>query len=226
VPCNCFETVADQQFTQAKATKELARYRRKGPDKTTRLLLDGLKRTHMVHSKFLDVGAGIGAFTFEMLKVGATHATVVEASPAYLEAASAEAARRDATPLVQFIHGDFVEVSSKLPTAPLVAFDRVICCYPNYAAFLAQAIRHAEQAIAFSYPRDRWYVKAVVWLQNRRRPKTCPFRTFVHPEAKMRHLIEGAGFELVSHKPTLTWSADVFVKRQGKLLHGDGPGPK
>jgi hypothetical protein len=36
--CSLFQYVADQQFNEKKATKELTRYRTKGPGPTTRLL--------------------------------------------------------------------------------------------------------------------------------------------------------------------------------------------
>jgi hypothetical protein len=39
------------------------------------------------------------------------------------------------------------------------------------------------------------------------------FRTFVHPETKMRELIMRTGFDLVSQRRTFVWSADVFIRR-------------
>jgi hypothetical protein len=35
----------------------------------------------------------------------------------------------------------------------------------------------------------------------------------VHPEARMRALVEGAGFELVGHRHSIMGSVDVFVRR-------------
>jgi hypothetical protein len=64
---------------------------------------------------------------------------------------------------------------------------------------------------AFSYPRDRWYVRAGMRLENARRRNG--FRTFVHPETSMRELITRAGFELVFQRRTFVWSVDIFVRR-------------
>lgn len=95
-----------------------------------------------------------------------------------------------------------------------VALDRVVCCYPLYEELLREALRHAERGFAFSYPRDRWYVRAGIRLENAlRRSRRNGFRTFVHPETKMRELITQAGFDLVSQRRTFVWSADVFIRR-------------
>jgi SAM-dependent methyltransferase len=212
--CCGFEHTADLHFTQVKAAKEVQQYRLKGPGRTTRLLLDGLTKAELAGGSLLDVGAGIGTFTLEMIKRGATNAFVVDASSSYLTAASEEATRLLPRAQIQFVHGDFVSIADQMPAADLVTLDRVICCYPLYTPLLTQALRHAERGFAYSYPRDRWYVKAVVWLENVIRSRKSSFRTFVHPESQMKQLIEGAGFELVTRDSTIAWSADVFVKRR------------
>jgi hypothetical protein len=56
-------------------------------------------------------------------------------------------------------------------------------------------------------------VRAGMRLENALRRRKSGFRTFVHPETRMRELITRAGFDLVSQRQTLEWSADVFVRR-------------
>jgi SAM-dependent methyltransferase len=65
-----------------------------------------------------------------------------------------EAERLGRTDAVEFIHADFVSVSSQLPPASLVTLDRVVCCYPSYEGLLNAALTHAERCLALSYPRD------------------------------------------------------------------------
>lgn len=114
---------------------------------------------------------------------------------------------------MQFVNGDFLLVAPRLAGATVVALDRVICCYPVCEPLLALALERAERGFAFSYPRDRWYVKAGNWFENvRRRWRGNPFRTFVHAPREMTAIIEEAGFRLASRRRTLAWSADVFVK--------------
>jgi len=157
------------------------------------------------------IGAGIGALTFEALDRGCSRAVIVDASSAYLAAASDEAGRRGRTGAVQLMKGDFVTVSGKVPAASVVALDRVVCCYPSYQDLLGEALKHAETAIALSYPRERWYVRLFQFLETvGRRMQKNHFTTFVHPEAGIRAMIEGAGFRLVSRRGTLVWHADVY----------------
>jgi len=50
-------------------------------------------------------------------------------------------------------------------------------------------------------------------LENALRRRRNKFRTFVHPETRMRELITAAGFGLVTQTQTFSWSVDVFVRR-------------
>ena len=88
-----------------------------------------------------------------------------------------------------------------------------VCCYPLYEPLLRRALQLARTGFAMSYPRDRWFVRAGMWLENAlRRRRGNPFRTFVHPPSEMMRIIEGAGFRLASRRRTPSWSCDVFVR--------------
>jgi hypothetical protein len=161
----------------------------------------------------LDVGGGLGILSLELLEAGFNEATVVDASSAYLSAASEEATRRGRTTSTQFVHGDFVVLASHLTSASVVALDRAVCCYPSYEPLLRQALALARTGFAMSYPRDRWFVRAGIWFENAmRRREGNRFRTFVHPPSEMMRIIEAAGFMLTRRKRTPAWSADVFLK--------------
>ena len=211
--CGIFDETVDQQFTQKKAQQELERYRQKGPGPTARLLLQGLTQARVIKGALLDIGAGVGALTFELLDRGIDRAVIVEASAGYATAARDESVRRGRTSDVELTRGDFVQVGTTLPMAQVVTLDRVVCCYPVYEPLLTEALRHTERALAVSYPRDRWYIRAVMRLDNALRAPKNKFKTFVHPETQIRDLITRSGFELVFRKHTFVWSADVFVRR-------------
>jgi SAM-dependent methyltransferase len=212
--CSPFECAADQQFNEKKATEELTRYRTKGPGPTTRLLQQGLERAGTLSGTLLDIGSGIGSLTFGLLERGVTNAVAVDASSAYNGVARQEAARLGRADAVRFVHADFVSVASGLPAATAVTLDRVVCCYPSYEALLNTAARHAERSLALSYPRDVWYVRFGVKVENAQRRLTKnPFRTFVHPSARMENLIRSAGFELSTRQETWMWSVDVYTRR-------------
>ena len=211
--CGAFGNTADQHFNAAKVAKELSQYRRKGPGPTTRRLRDGIVSTGLRQGTLLDVGGGLGILSLELLDTGFSRATVVDASSAYLAAASEEATRRGHSTSTEFVHGDFLVVANRLAPANVVTLDRVVCCYPSYEPLLTQALDLARTGFAVPYPRDRWFVRAGIWLENTmRRRSGNPFRTFVHPPSEMLRIIEGAGFTLARRERTPAWSADVFVK--------------
>ena len=211
--CCAFGNTADQHFDAKKVEKELAQYRKKGPGPTTRGLRDGLRSAGLREGTLLDIGGGLGILSLELLDAGFSRAIVVDASSAYLAAAGEEATRRGRSASTEFVYGDFLLVARRLAPSSVVTLDRVVCCYPLYEPLLEQALALARTGFAVSYPRDRWFVRMGIWLENAmRRRSGNPFRTFVHPPSEMMRIIERAGFRLASRRRTLAWSCDVFVK--------------
>jgi magnesium-protoporphyrin O-methyltransferase len=212
--CSSFAGAAGQQFNPAKVAQEVKRYREKGPRPTTRLLVEGIVEAGASGGDVLDIGGGFGGLTLALLERGATGAIVVDASEAYIAAAREEAARVGRAERMQFVRADFVEAAATLPAATVVALDRVICCYPAYESMLGLALSRAGSCLAISYPRDAWYVRLAMTLENlQRRLSGNPFRSFVHPVSMLEELIRCAGFTLASRRQTWMWSADVYTKR-------------
>jgi len=163
--------------------------------------------------RLLDIGAGIGVLTFELLHAGFGHATAVDASSAYMACGREEAARRRVAARVDWVEGDFVDLAPRLPLADVVTLDRVVCCYPAYEPLLTAALERASHAVGLSYPRDRWYVRGMMALENGlRRLRGGTFRTFVHSPAGMIALLRTRGFRLVGRRTTVAWSVDVYAK--------------
>jgi cyclopropane fatty-acyl-phospholipid synthase-like methyltransferase len=209
--CCSFTDSAKAQFTAKDAEDNLARYRRNGPDITTRLLRDALTRAQLISGTVLDIGAGVGALSFELLEGGAVRATAVDAAEACIVAGRNEAVRRGQADRVSFTHGDFVTIARQIPAASLVVMDRVVCCYPAYEPLLNEALGHAGEAFAWSYPRDRWFIRAALTLENAlRQLRSNPFRAFVHPVAEMQRMVRQAGFELVERQQTAKWATEVY----------------
>jgi len=143
---------AEAQFNHKVAERDLRRYRRRGADATTRLMLAELRRWPLEGRRLLDIGGGIGVISRELADTGIASATIVEASPAYLEVARREAGSQYGSRPTQFILGDFAVIAGTLPDADVVTLDRVVCCYPGAEALLRQAAGRARQLLAFSYP--------------------------------------------------------------------------
>ena len=147
-----FGDTADLHFNREKVAKELLRYRRKGPGSTTRGLRDGIALAGLNQGTLLDIGGGLGILSLELLDLGMNRAVVVDASSAYLEAGSGEAARRGHSASIEFVHGDFLVATGQVAPSTVVTLDRVVCCYPFYKPLLEQALQRAERGFAFSYP--------------------------------------------------------------------------
>jgi len=211
--CSPFESAADQQFNARKVAHELKRYRERGPRPTTRLLIDDIARSGALSGTVLDVGCGIGGLTLGLLERGASSAVAVDASTAYVAAAREEAARRGRSDAIEFVHVDFVKAARQLALASVVTLDRVVCCYPSCQQLLDAALDRAERCLALSYPRDVWYVRAAMQLENGRRwLARNAFRTFVHSATTIEATIGRSGFRLVSRHQTWMWSADVYAR--------------
>jgi magnesium-protoporphyrin O-methyltransferase len=209
--CSSFCGTADQQFTAQKAETELQQYRRDGPRATTRLLRDLLGKAELVDHTLLDVGGGIGALTFELLERGVARAMLVDASAAYIASATEEAARRNKSAIVRFVHADFLDVAGQLPPAGIVTLDRVVCCHPDYERLMSAAISLSSGWLALSYPKDRWYVRAALAFENlMRRLKRNPFRTFVHSPVALQTLLARSGFQLIEQRGTFVWRVQVW----------------
>ncbi len=205
----------EAQFNRKVAERDLRRYRHRGADVTTRLMLTELRRWPLEGWQLLDVGGGIGIISAELADTGVVSATVVEASSSYLEVARREVGTRYGPRPTQFILGDFAAIADTLPDADVVTLDRVVCCYPDVDALLRGATTRARRLLAFSYPRDRWYVRTMFalgnfWLRLTRKK----FRAFVHPPDRMRAILEAAGLVRATRRETLVWTLDLY--RRGR----------
>lgn len=213
--CCSFSDSAKAHFDKADAKKTLARYLRKGPDETTRSLRDGLTEAQLVSGTVLDVGAGLGVLSLELLRAGAASATAVDASEAFVESGRMEAARQGTSDRLSFVCADFVDVDESVPAASVVVMDRAICCYPDYQGLLKAALRHAVEGFAWSYPRERWFVRFGIGLENRVRSlRGSPFKAFVHPSGQMHQLVQRHGFQLSAVRQTTMWAIEVY--RRGR----------
>ena len=207
--CHC--QGAEAVFGAKVATRELRQYRRRGPRKTTRLLLDALQAVGVTGRTLLDIGGGIGAIQHELLRAGVTEASGVEASTAYLAAAREEAARQGHADRLRLYHGNFVDLAPELPPADIVTLDRVICCYPDMPALVGLSAARAREAYGLVYPRDTWWVKLGLALGNLALwAWRNPFRAYAHPTAAVDALVRGHGFApRFSHK-TFIWQVVVY----------------
>jgi magnesium-protoporphyrin O-methyltransferase len=209
--CRCHCHATEAQFGPKVARRDLARYRRRGPDTTTRLLLASIRATGIRNARLLDIGAGIGVLHHELFGPIVSEAVHVEAAPAYITVAQEEDERRRQTDRVKYLLGDAVGLGGDLPSADLVTLDRVICCYPDWEQLLRASAAKAERVFAMSLPHDRWHVRAVVAAENLgRRLRGNLFRTFVHPIAAIDRVLGQLGFRRSYAGGTVAWYVALY----------------
>jgi len=224
----CCRALADQ-FDAEHVARELASRRRKGLRTTTRLLVellaDEAAHGHGIEgASLLDIGAGIGDVEAALFERGLSHATHVEASTAYSDAARRLADEGGWRDRVRFETCDFVESVDRLSDADLVVLDRVICCYPDMPTLVDRSASRARILYALSAPRDGWPVRVVIGAENAgRRMKGNRFRTFVHRWSEIDARLRGQGLSPMREARTSAWRIVVY-RRGSASLNGSGAG--
>ncbi|MCL4302954.1 MAG: class I SAM-dependent methyltransferase [Anaerolineae bacterium] len=209
---NCCQCQAiETRFNQKVAAEKLKQYRQKGPEKTTRLLLDALKAEGVAGLTLLDIGGGIGAIQHELLKTGLSSAIGVEASSAYLSASAEEAGRQGHADRIHHYQGNFTDLAATLPATDIVTLDRVICCYHDMPALVELSAARANKLYGLVYPRDTWWTKLGFTLENRLFwLQQNPFRLFVHPTAAVEAIVGAHGLQRRFYQTTGVWQVVVY----------------
>jgi len=205
--CDGFASI----FDEATARRDRDRYHRDGPDRTTRLLLELLTPYRSSGSSVLDIGGGIGIVDLELLRAGAGHATLVDASTAYLAVARDEARRAGLLDRIDFVEGDFVRRAASIDRADVVTLDRVICCYPDMEALVAESAGRARTAYGIVLPRDRRGARWAIALNNAwYRIRRKAYRGFIHPTARVDEIAAANGLRLRAERHTWIWRVAVY----------------
>jgi magnesium-protoporphyrin O-methyltransferase len=216
MPCSQCDGI-EQQFDDSAVRKKLDSFRRRGPDRTTKLLIEDLRRAIAATGNdavtLLDVGAGIGAIHHVLLDGPISRVTHVDASSAHLAAARQEVDRRHHTDNVSFVHGDFVALADSIPAADVVTLDRVICCYHDMTHLVRGSANKATRLYGAVYPRDAtWMRFALAAVNVVQRVRRSAFRVFLHPPVSIDAELRAAGLERVSLRRTLGWEIIVYKR--------------
>lgn len=210
---DCCQCEGLELETRKWAIEDLEAYRAGKLDKTTRMLITALILLGARGRDLLDIGGGIGAIQMRLLAAGATTATSVDASTAYLDVAREEAGRAGLAERISYHHGDFVALAGQIPEADIVTLDRVICCYHDAVALVSLSSAKARRYYGLVYPRDRFVVRAALYFGNiSYRLRKSPFRAFVHPTSVLDALIRKSGLAQVYRHNTFAWQVLVYER--------------
>jgi methylase of polypeptide subunit release factors len=210
-PCSC--PACPNLFSDAAARDGLRRYLRRGPDPTTRSLIEAIEAEGIGGATVLDIGGGVGVVSLELLARGARAAQSVDASAPYVAVATAEAARRGYADRSSHLEGDFVALAGGVEPADIVTLDRMVCCYGNMPALVGEAAGHARRMIGFVYPRDAAWVRAIATVMNLgERLLRRSQRWHIHSERGIDGIVRAAGFERRVLQRTFLWQVALYVR--------------
>ena len=203
----------ENMFDKKAANRQLKRYLKKGPSKTTSMLLDAINKKGVQGLNFLDIGGGIGAIQYDLIKAGASNGTSIEASSAFFDVVKEEALQNGLAERVNFKYGDFTATASDVDSADIVTLDKVICCYDDMSELVGLSSKLALKIYAVIYPRDVWWTKLALLMVNfYPRIKGSSFRVFIHPTKKVEEIIFGNGLKRNYYATTLFWQVAIFTR--------------
>ena len=199
MPCTCGTCAAyERAFDRGYAEDDLEGYRRDGPSKQTRALIDAVAALAAPEgATVLDIGGGIGAIQLELLKRGASRTTDVDGSSAFIAVARAEAARQGFGDRTAYLHGDVVALATQVPPADIVTLDRVICCYPDMPALVGLAAERTQRALGLVWPREAWWMHGAIAAFNLvQRFKRFPLTQHLHHFGAVDAVAQAHGLSL------------------------------
>ena len=210
---DCCRATLDDRFGARMAKRQLKQLRRKGPSKETQLLIDALRAAAPPDATVLDIGAGVGAVHGALLEAGAKHASSVDASSAYAQAARERARERGYESRVDYVAGDFTDVADTIEPADVVALDKVVCCYPDAERLVALSADRARRVWGFVAPHDRPLHRTFSRVHNAVEALLRhSFRTYIHPQPMIDALLAERGFRLRSESGTAVWAVRVYER--------------
>lgn len=196
MPCTCCTDLGIMEmFSARRARADARRYRRRGLDARARRLVGAIQAAvPLSGASVLEIGAGVGSVSLELLRRGAARATIVEASPHAAVEARTLAQEAGVQDRLEIVVADYAAMEKDGRSYDVVVLDRVVCCYPDWRGLLAPAVAAAWRALAMTYPRDVWWARGMIGALNllqaliRRR-----FRAHVHPPAAMHEELRRGG---------------------------------
>tara|TARA_Y100000590_G_scaffold428453_1_gene539778 strand:+ start:5492 stop:6130 length:639 start_codon:yes stop_codon:yes gene_type:complete len=203
----------ESMFDKNSAKRDLKRYLKKGPSTTTKILLNAVNKIGVQGMTFLDIGGGIGAIQYALIKWGALNGVSIEASSAYIDSIKEETGENKLTEKVVFKHGDFTTIASDLNSSDIVTLDKVICCYDDMNRLVDLSSKLARKIYAVVYPRDNWWTKLFLPIINfYPKIKGSSFRLFIHPTNKVEDIIIKNGLKRIYNTTRLFWQVAVFIR--------------
>lgn len=178
------------------------------------VLLELLEDAGMSGRTVLDVGCGQGGLTLALGRRGARDVAGIDLSPASV--AAAERAARQAGVPAHFRVAN--AAADTIGPHDVVVLNRVLCCWFDVDALLANTLPAAGSVVALSFPRSRGargaLARVFLAAENAyRRLRGDRFRSFVHDESAVMRALELRGWSPTARRDHWTWHVAVLEPR-------------
>lgn len=211
--CCCPHSRSANSFFSFFAGRYRKRFEKKGFEPSQKQLMEGLDHVGYQKSSILEIGSGVGHLHQTLLEQGATSAVGVDLASRMIEEARHWAEDRSLAGKTEYVEGDFMEISDSLSDADVTVMDKVVCCYPDVDGLIHASLNKTERVYALTYPRDRWYVRAVMEVTALgMKILRSNFRSYVHDPDLIEKWITEAGFSKQYQNNNLVWLTQVYVK--------------
>ena len=209
----CISETPAGKFFDKESKKFAKKYRKKGLEKITKMMLTGIEEIGINGKTILEVGAGVGGAHRKLLRSGASKAYATELSQEMLNASAEFAKEENMEDKVEHILGDIVEMNDEVPEVDISMHDKVICCYEFSDALLEKTLNKTNNIYAFVMPRDKFRIEIFFRIMTLfLKLFKWGFHPFVHPVQPILDKIESAGFKLRYENTTFIWKARVYEK--------------
>jgi len=211
--CCCPHSNSANRFFSFFAGRYRKRFEKKGFEPSQKQLLEGLEQAGYKDAKILEIGSGVGHLHQTLLERGAESAVGVDLASKMIEEARHWAQERGLAEKTDYVEGDFMEIKDSLPDVEVTVLDKVVCCYPDADGLVHSSLAKTSRVYALTYPRDRWYVRAMMGLVALgMKIIRSDFRPYVHAPESIEKWITQAGFDKNYQNQNMVWLTQVYVK--------------
>lgn len=211
--CCCPHSRSANRFFSFFAGRYRKRFEKKGFEPSQKHLIEGLQQAGYADATILEIGSGVGHLHQTLLEQGAESAVGIDLAAKMVEEAKTWAADRCLADRTEYVEGDFMELSDEVDAADVTIMDKVVCCYPDADGLVHRSLDKTRRVYALTYPRDRWYIKAVMeFTAGVMKLFRSDFRSYVHDPEIVEQWINDAGFSKTYQNNNLVWLTQVFVK--------------
>jgi len=210
--CNTISsTQATDEYFSGQSARFLRKFRRKGLDKETRLLEQGILTRSVEGASLLEIGCGVGGLHLRLLQAGAAKATGIDIAQGMINGAKELSSELGLADRVNYVLGDFTDKPQDFERADIVMLDKVVCCYEEIEILLNESLQRAGTTYAIVFPRPYPISKAIMQSMIAvLRFMRVRFFPFWHNWNAMTGKILAAGFEEQYSATTIMWAVRVY----------------